>query len=267
MKVIFYMRQMRTLEGVSIQLLAAAEGMKRHGITPIMREPGQWGSCDLAVCWGVKRQPEMHSGRRALVLERGYVGDRMNTWTSAGYDGLNGMADFFNDKKSAARWNKHHKAEMKPWREAKGDLVVIMGQVPTDASLRGLNFNAWLRETAERLQRAGHRVGFRPHPNHRDTLHVRGVEQLTGTMEEALARAKWVVTYNSNSGVLAVLAGVPTVSCHRGSMAWEMTGHDPYLMPPTPDRTAWASRLAWTQWSMEELRNGDFWDHLKQGMD
>ena len=93
------------------------------------------------------------------------------------------------------------------------------------------------------------------------------IENLTGTMDEALARAKWVVTYNSNAGVLATLAGIPTVTCHRGAMAWEVTGHDPLVCPPQPDRTAWTNRLAWTQWTDEEIARGDAWDHLRVGME
>lgn len=269
MRVNLYARQMHSEVGVSKQLVAFSKGLERHGIQAEVKLPGHAEKCDLAVCWGVKRRPEMLSGRRALILERGYFGDRMNVWTSAGYDGLNGFADFLNHGKDSARFDANYGPDfLKPWRASpKGNLVVIMGQVRGDASLRGMNIELWYRQVAERLQRCGHRVGFRAHPLFRSAIPNAKCIALTGTLEEALARAKWVVTYNSNSGVEAVVAGVPTVACDPGSMAWPMTGHDPAAEPPRPDRTAWAARMAWAQWTMEELANGDAWDHLKAGMD
>jgi hypothetical protein len=269
MKVHIYARQMSTEQGVSKQLVAFSKGLKRHGIEPVVLPPGKSAKCDMAVTWGVKRKLEMESGRRCLVLERGYLGDRMKTWTSAGFDGLNGYADFLNTGKGPERFDAEYGPDfLKPWRTSpKGNLVVIMGQVRGDASLRGMNIDAWYRQTAERLIRCGHRVGFRPHPLFRSAIPNPKVVHLGGTLEEALGRAKWVVTYNSNSGVDSVVAGLPTVTCDRGSMAWSVTGHDPAAEPPIPDRTAWASRMAWAQWRMEELENGAAWDHLKAGMD
>src|SRR5690606_29117279 len=218
---------MRAEIGVAKQLVAFEKGLRRHGLAPEVLMPGRAAPCDLAVTWGVKRRLEMRSGRRCLVLERGYLGDRVNVWTSAGYDGLNGFADFLNAGKDGERFEKHYGPDfLKPWK-AKGNLVLIMGQVRGDASLRGENIEVWYRQVAERLLRAGHRVGFRPHPLYRSRIQNPKVEHLTGTLEEALRRAKWVVTYNSNSGVDAVVAGVPTVTYDRGSMAWPVTGHDP----------------------------------------
>lgn len=269
MKIHIYAREMRTESGVAKQLVAFTKGLERHGLQPEVRLPGHAAPCDLAVCWGVKRRPEMDSGRRALILERGYLGDRLNVWTSAGYDGLNGFADFLNAGKGPERFNEHYGPDfLKPWRESpKGNLVVIMGQVRGDASLRGMNIDMWYRQVAERLQRCGHRVGFRPHPLFKSAVPNAKVIPLEGTLEEALARAKWVVTYNSNSGVNAVVAGVPTVTCDRGSMAWTVSGHDPAVPPPIPDRAAWAARMAWAQWKMDELESGAAWEHLRPGMD
>jgi hypothetical protein len=268
MRVHIYAREMRSEQGVSKQLVAFSKGLERHGHSPEVRLPGHVAPCDLAVTWGVKRRLEMLSGRRALVLERGYLGDRLGKWTSAGFDGLNGFADFLNAGKGPERFDRHYGPDfLKPWRESpKGNLVVIMGQVRGDASLRGMNIDLWYRQVAERLQRCGHRVGFRPHPLFKSALPNAKVVPLSGTLEEALGRAKWVVTYNSNSGVDSVVAGVPTVTCDAGSMAFPVTGHDPVHEPPRPDRTAWAARMAWAQWTMDELASGEAWEHLKAGM-
>ncbi|MDP0495697.1 MAG: hypothetical protein Q7Q73_05765, partial [Verrucomicrobiota bacterium JB024] len=69
------------------------------------------------------------------------------------------------------------------------------------------------------------------------------------------------VTISSNSGVLSVLSGIPTVALDDRSMAWGVTARDYEAV--TPDRTQWAHHLAWKQWTRDEIANGDAWDALK----
>jgi hypothetical protein len=73
------------------------------------------------------------------------------------------------------------------------------------------------------------------------------------------------VTFNSNSGVEAVVDGVPTLSFDIGSMVYEVSGHllDDIEEPKRFDRTQWLANLCYAQWNPEELRNGEAWDHLK----
>lgn len=256
----------RTTGGeISQHVLAAAEGFKRHGLKPNMLQVGQAQPCDLAVCWGVKKKAEMASGRRCMVLERGYVGDRLGKWTSCGFDGLNGRADFRNAGMDSSRWDALLAQHMEPWFDGGGEYVLVMGQVAGDAALQGVNIDAWAVQVMRQIQARGLPVRFRPHPlglNGRTSA----FPQANGTLQEALERAMWVVTFNSNSGVDSVLAGVPTVAMDRGSMAWGVTGRIPHLQPPTPDRDVWAAEIAWTQWTLEEIRKGDAWDHLRGGL-
>lgn len=269
MKVNVYLREMSTRPGPSDEMLSFVAGLKRHGVDPRVLSIGRPEECDLAVVWGAKRRREMASGRRVLVLERGYVGDRLAKWTSAGFDGLNGRADFMTDGiVSAERWKEHHAGVMKPWRapNPKG-YVLILGQVPGDAALAGINFGRWVRELAEALILKGERVAYRSHPNFRTSCHVPGVKNLDGSFDEALAGAKRVVSFNSNGSVLSVLEGVPTVTVDQGAMAWDVTGHDPMTQPEAEDRALWAARLAWCQWTAAEMESGETWAYLKEGME
>lgn len=267
MRIHCYLRNMRTRQGVSEHVLAAAAGFRRHGFDPQLVPVGQPAPCDLAVCWGVKKLPEMASGRRALILERGYLGDRLNTWTSVGFDGLNGRADFRNAGADSSRWDRHFAATMKPWLEpSSGDYVLVLGQVAGDASLRGLDVDRWAAQTMLQLRSRGIPALFRPHPQAAVGARVVNLPRAEGDLAAVLDRAMWAVTYNSNSGVDAVMAGIPTVAIDAGSMAWPVTGRVPYLEPPTPDRARWGAELAWTQWTLAEIKNGDAWDHLRQGL-
>lgn len=254
--------------GVSGYLIAAKEGFARHGITAQVLPLGRTEACDLAVVWGFRKKAEMASGRRALIVERGYVGDRLGTWTSMGFDGLNGRADFRTEGKGPERWDRLFAGYMKPWRDGPGEgHVLIMGQVMGDAALQGFDVDRWAFDLCDRMVQHDLKPLFRPHPRARLSPLTADLPLAGGDLDAAMAAADWVVTYNSNTGVDAVLAGVPTVSLDRGAMAFEVTGRRIFERPPTPDRTQWAAELAWRQWTIDEIRCGDAWDHLKGGME
>lgn len=257
-----------------------AAGLKRHGIAAA-RQPSHCAiDCDLAVFWGHRQTGVMArqhaTGGRYLVMERGYLGDRL-AWTSLGYDGLNGRADFcLPDAVDPERFRRHHAPAMRDWAlPGDGRYALLLGQVPTDAALRGVDFLDWCRRAAAEIQaETGLDVVFRPHPLARHALPVAGTRILAGarsdgTLAAALEGAALAVTWNSNSGVDAVLAGVPTVTMDRGAMAWPVAAHaiGPAALMQRPDRTDWAARLAWCQWTADEIGNGDAWDRLKIGME
>lgn len=267
MRVHVYKRRMSG-GGISEHVQAAFEGFKRHGLQPRMLEVGRPEPCDLAVCWGVRKAGEIASGRRAMILERGYVGDRYGKWTSVGFDGLNGRADFRNAGKDSTRWDANLAEHMEAWFEpGTGEYVLVMGQVPGDAALGSTNIDRWAVQIMRQLQSRRIPARFRPHPlAGSKSSALASLPHSTGDLAAALERAMWVVTFNSNSGVDAVLQGVPAVAMDPGAMAWPVTGRVPWEAPPMPDRTRWAAELAWCQWTLEEIRRGDAWDHLRDGL-
>ncbi len=253
------------------KLDAFVAGLRKHRIEPEERRAGDWRVSDLAVVWA-HRDTALHDIQRDaenhyLVLERGYVGDLENRrrWTSIGYDGLNGRADFCNADVGTTRWKKHFAGFMQPWRGG-GDYALLMGQVRGDASLAGVDIVAWYAEAAQALVEFGWTVMFRPHP--RDpTAAPDGAYALLGSLEGALSGAGLCITWNSTSGVDAVLSGVATIAIDRGSMAWEVALHEMVSGMVRPDRAAWAARLAWTMWSDDEISGGEAWEHLKRKFD
>jgi hypothetical protein len=240
---------------------AMAEGLKRHGIdTEIQRSP-QRVAARVAVCWGWRMGLQLQrAGRDVLVMERGYLGDRF-AWTSLGWNGLNGRAKFVTPDDGGARFRQHF--SLKPWRAA-GDYVLIAGQVPGDMALAGRDLGPWYAGAAQAAARTyGLPVRFRPHPEAarlgRRTPPVAGATIANGTLSEALAGASVLVTFSSNTAVDAVVAGVPAVTADQGSMAWAIAAHT-VGDRITPDREAWAARLAWCQWSLDEIRDGCAWE-------
>lgn len=266
MKVVVYSNLTRT-GTVSGWTLAASEGLKRHGIEHEIVSTHNPTRCDLAVCWGFKKKYVKQLANRVLVMERGYLGDRMK-WTSMGFDGLNNRAKFYNEGKDSTRLDTHFPGILKPWRDtSQGRYVLILGQVARDAAVRNVKILEWYDYVAERLGRRGIEARFRRHPLEGNTWRVRGASTLQGTLEDNLKDAKWVVSWNSNASVLSVLEGIPTVTMDEGAMAWDVTERDPSVEPPTPPREQWAAEMAWAQWGVEEIERGDAWDHLRQGVE
>lgn len=236
---------------------ALAEGLKVLGFRSSLTSATRCRT-KLVACWGWRTGKILRAqGHEVLVMERGYLGDRFK-WTSLAWNGLNGNGTFApapND--NGERFNQNF-GPLKPWNP-EGTYILIMGQVPGDASLRGQDLSPWYNSTAQ--QAAEHYkmpVHFRPHPEALRRGHraiVRGTERSRGTLDEALAGAALVITYNSNSAVDAVLAGKPTITADKGSMAWPVTGH--YINDiVTPAREPWAHELAWRQWQLDEIKSG-----------
>jgi len=241
-------------------------GLRRHGIDARVYNNYDYKPCDLAVFWG-HRQKHIIAGQREagtdyLVMERGYVGDRF-FWTSLGYNGLNGHAEFYNEDMPADRWEKLG-AQLKPWRKSLGHYVLLLGQVKGDANLEGIDIDQWYTDTATAIEkRYPFPVVFRPHPKSRQSAPNTFLRCVCGSLESALSEAVLAVAWNSNSLVDAVLYGVPVAAGETGSMAWELSGSIDGCMQ-YPGRQQWAHNLAYCQWSADEIESGAAWDHLKR---
>jgi hypothetical protein len=199
-----------------------------------------------------------------VVLETGYInrGDGVNHHYAAGLNGLNGRADFKNEGMPSDRAEKL-KVELKPYRQ--GRYVLLCGQVPWDASVQDSDHQIWLQASLERLRSYTEReVVFRPHPLARKAYGPLDCPVSNRSLQEDLADAHAVVTFNSNTGVDAALAGVPVFAMDHGSMCWAIANKSLIAIdvPNKPDRSHWLNDLAYCQWTPAEMSNGDAWRHL-----
>lgn len=236
-----------------------ADGLRKNGIEPILLYSHEKVTTKYVACWGWRTGKRLHEkGHEVLVMERGYLGDRFK-YTSLGWNGLNGHATFPEYPGDRGQRFKEHGVKIKPWKKS-GDYILLLGQVPTDASLKGRDIMPWYQDMARAAQQKYNLpVVFRPHPDCARkgyTLKVPGTIQTTGkTLAEDFADAKFCIAYNSNSVVDAILAGVPCIVGDKGTMAYAMASEslDELRYPP---RAAWAHQLAWMQWTVEEMAGG-----------
>lgn len=239
-------------------------GLDRHGVSVVTARHNSdishlIAEADFAICWGWRIGRKLAPALPTMVLERGYIGDRMS-WTSIGWNGLNGKALFpqWTPTPAAVKRRDLMRHHMKPWRTRIDGPAVIMGQVRGDLALEGcLDYMGWLDDAARELSTRGP-VAFRPHPSDLSIPTPKHAERLHGSLADALAQANHVVTWNSNAAVDAVLAGVPTVVMDRGSMAWQVAHHGGNSNA-CRDREWWFAHLTMAQWSPEEIARGDFW--------
>lgn len=208
-----------------------------------------------------------------IVLETGYInrGDGENHHYAAGFNGLNGRADFRNHDSPDDRAIKLRKSGLMRvlnWLEG-GEYILLCGQVPWDASVENSDHLLWLQAAVDRLKAYSQReILFRPHPKCGIGYRlITGVKMSMGTpIESDLERAHCVVTYNSNAGVDALLRGVPVFAHDRGSMCWDVANKSLICVdfPNKPDRTPWLNDLCYTQWTLDEMRSGETWRHLSR---
>jgi hypothetical protein len=194
-------------------------------------------------------------GADMLVLETGYIqrGDGPDDYYAAGLNGLNGRADFKNKNSPPDRFLQLG-VKVKPWRDS-GEHIVVCGQVPWDASVDHLNYEAWRDGVIGELRKFTRRdIVYKEHPC------IDPGPPLTAFLENAWA----CVTLNSNSAVEAAIEGIPPFIGDNGSMAWGIANLDikDIENPGLQDRTQWLNNLAYAQWTPGEMRTGRTWFHL-----
>lgn len=207
---------------------------------------------------------EKNLKRKHVVIERGFI--QREEYYMVGWDGLNGRADFCNQRSPGNRM-KQLGVTLSPWRRS-GTHIVLCGQVPWDASVQHTDHIEWCRRTAVRLSELTDRpIRFRPHPMQPNAVNMTGcpVEISTNPkLDEDMVDAWAVVTFNSNAGVEATIAGVPAFAEDIGAMGYSILNHDLEKInnPEAPCRKQWLKNLAYTQWNLEEIASGQTLSHL-----
>lgn len=245
---------------------ALAQGFRLHGVeVEIIPNVAFVGNERTVACWGWRLGEQLRRrGFTVLVIEHGYIGDRME-WLSLSWNGLNNRATWPDHQLDLdARWDQHHAARLKPWNPC-GEYVLLVGQVAGDMALQGRRLEGWYALTARACSRFyGLPVLFRPHPQevrkrgHRPGQ-IPGLEYCPSAwdLEECISGARAVVTFNSNTATDAVLAGKPVVAFDQGCMAWDICQRGTFSNDTKePDRLAWAKRIAGLQFNLDEIRQG-----------
>lgn len=272
MKVNFYVSGNETHDAVMQAMYMGCPEPK------FVRKVDDYEPSDIAVVFGIykKAVPASHArghiiyeqqklGKDVIVLETGYInrGDMPDNHYAVGLNGMNGRADFRNSNSPPDR-AKLLNVHLKPWRTA-GEHILLCGQVPWDSSVEGTDHQQWLLKTFTQLiQHTDRPIIFRNHPL-APKLHIPFARvSMAETIEEELEGAWAHVSFNSNSGVDAVIAGVPSFAFDDYSMVTPLAKRELASIesPARPDREQWLNNIAYAQWTPDELAEGKAWQHL-----
>jgi hypothetical protein len=171
------------------------------------------------------------------------------------------------------------------WDFKESGHIVILLQLPADASLRGANVYNWAKHIIENLRlHTDRKIIVRPHPlaplrtgeefyDFFFDLYKNKIENIDFvdpkevTLQKTLENAYCSVTYSSGSAIDSILFGIPTISTDPGNFAFDISSHypeeiDSLYMPGDVEIKRWLLKLAYSQWSVSEMKEGIAWAHL-----
>lgn len=262
---------------------AFAQSVIDAGHTVIYNEPyrvmDHYNNYDVAVIWSVLWNGRMspnqqvwevnrNNNRPVIVLEVGGI-QRGTTW-KVGLNGINRDAYWGIDNNSDSRVSLLG-LEVKPWRQD-GEYILICGQHEKSLQWQDMpRMSQWIIDTITQIQKYSDRpIIFRPHP--RCTLpHIehefknvyrQDPVKTSGTYDNfdmSFDNVWATVSYSSNPGPHSILNGVPAfVSNH--SLAYDVANDIDFLHdiddPLRLDRTQWLNDYVWTEFTVEEIKNG-----------
>lgn len=150
------------------------------------------------------------------------------------------------------RWSKRKaSACVRPWQKHANGHVVIAAPTRTYAKFHGTR--DWIADTIDALARVTNRQ-----------LVIRDKEQCKGRpLLKDLEGAHALVTHGSNAAVESVILGCPVfVDKSSAAALVGLTDLKQIEKPVYPDREAWFSSLAYSQFSEKELVDGTLWKLL-----
>ena len=175
--------------------------------------------------------------------------------------------------------------EWSGWKNRSAGHIVVVLQLPGDASLRGTDINEWAYRTVREIRsRVNRPIVIRTHPLVSDRafeLHAQlgfrlvqeGIKDIRFSdgaatpWAEDIQDAYCTVTYTSGMAVDSVLAGIPTIACDVGNFAWGISSNHvdeigDVRKANSTDIRHWLKQMAACQWSASEMRSGQVWDYL-----
>lgn len=260
-----------------------------------------YSSCDVAVMFGswkgrekghhITRSSIALNARCFIVIETPLLGRKVreeNQYWRVGVNGyLNNQGVFLSDADIKTKYDRLNQLGLSfsGWRENQNGHVLMMLQLPGDASLRGVNIYEWAEYCIEKIRSVSSKIiRLRPHPliNTRpgDEFYeffwklysngVRGIEYSDSkqiSLEEDLRNAACSIAFSSGSSVDSILNGIPTIACDPGNFAYEISSNFPENVTAprkvnNDEVKEWLGRLAYHQWTVEEMQTGQTWAHL-----
>lgn len=203
------------------------------------------------------------------------------TYLRYSYNGVfPNTGEYCNENPNPDRWIKIQKdldINLKPWN-FRGKYFLICCQRNGGWSMRGLEVVTWLIQTITQMRQYSiDPIVIRFHPGDKKVkdhilklkkLHIPDVTFSTEPdIKKDFRKAKAVITYNSSPGVAAAIEGKPVIVLDpTRSQAANVSHHfiKDIIDLKEFDRELWIQQIAQMHWTLDELKSGEAWTHLKQ---
>lgn len=183
------------------------------------------------------------------------------------------------------RWSelvKNHNIEIHDWKH-RGDAILVNCQLYGDSALAriwdsGKLYEEVIFDTVEKIKQLTDRpIIIRQHPKDSKMKYILAEKYHNDKMVSISSvpniyddfnRAWCTVTYNSTSCVESTLYGLPAFTLDPSSLTYSLIPNtlDDIEKDIFPDRTEWCKRIAFMQWSGEEMKSGYTWKLLRKAM-
>lgn len=256
---------------------AFEQSLKDAGYTVVESE--NFNDADIHVIWSVLWHGRMSRNKQVwdycqlnnkpvIVLEVGSI-KRGTTW-KVGVNGINRSA-YFGPMGAGSDRSVSLGLQVKPWR-TDGEYILICGQ--HDKSLQWQNqprMSTWFLETYDTIRKYSDRfIIFRPHPRCRLPEIEQGLKYVCrqepkhvfntyDNFDLDFSNIFATVSFSSNPGIHSVIQGVP-VLVSSNSLAYDVGNDIEFLQNienlKMPDRTQWLNDYAWTEYTVDEIKQG-----------
>lgn len=219
-------------------------------------KPGEVEDFDVVLVTGLRaqgawiRDDYAARGVPCIVIDYGYLRRTSGkaTWDTGhwqvGVGGLNRAPSF------ECPTDRFDALGIEIRRGRKGGFPLVLGQHVGDPShgTTAKEMAAWAQWLCDSLGAV-----WRPHPDSPDVPVV--AERALGPLADVLDQASVVHTLCSTAGLDAILRGVPAIAYLPERASWgELSGPK---LPSLAARKALCARLAYGQWTLDEMRRGD----------
>jgi hypothetical protein len=209
---------------------------------------------DVLVIWnryreGGKLADEFDAEMNGIIVaENAYISPDSagRKYTALSRSGHNGSG--YTPYKGPERWARME-IDLHSWRKT-GDWILLCGQRGLGAPGMAMP-KSFMGEVREMLQTTtGRHIEMRDPP----VLH-----QNQRPLKELWPLLSAVVVWTSNMATVSLINGVPAfyMGAHHIMDGAAIQGVDGILKPTYPDREAAFRRLAWAQWTREEIESGE----------
>ena len=230
-------------------------------------------------------EKQQREGKRSIIVDSNLFlyadNGNSNKFLRYSYDGIfPNTGEYCNNEPDPTRWEliqKKLNVKLKPWKFTGKDILICC-QRDGGWSMGGQQLMPWLIKTVQQIRKhSDRRIVVRFHPGDKNQLnHKRMIARyrLTNVVVshaesilQDFSTAYCVINFNSSPTVAAAIEGVPSIVLDpKRSQAAEVSHHSIADIENLKafDRELWIQKMAQMHWTLDELKDGTAWRHLRQ---